>query len=180
MKIIRWYSGNTRFVLVIGFLAFKFAKINLFMALKCEFRQLFTNSHNVRRLVKKYGYVCPVSPLYWLLRGITANWLEWRYYRRTRLPILAPTYLSLGLVNIQAAGVYPQVTEKYFRSQISAIIGHDENNDEDIHADPHTLRQMENYIVFNGRLKIIDYGSPKSWTFLEKWGKKIFDEFIAL
>ncbi|MFA5124202.1 MAG: hypothetical protein WC473_00025 [Patescibacteria group bacterium] len=179
MKIIRWYSGDTRFVLVIGFLAFKFAKINPFMALKCGLKQ-FSNSPHIRQMIKKYGYTCSFSPLYWLFRGVMANWSEWCYYRRTRLPILAPTHLSLGLVNIQAAGAYPQVTEKYFRDQISHIIGHDENDDEDIHADPHTLRQIENYVVLNGRLKIIDYGSPKSWTFLEKWGRKIFDEFIVL
>ena len=179
MKIIRWYSGDTRFVMVIGFLAFKFAKINPFMALKCEFKQ-FSNSSQARQVIKKYGYTCSFSPLYWLFRGIAANWLEWKYYRRTRLPILAPTYLSLGLVNIQLAGAGLKMPEKYFLNQISRIIGHDENNDKDIHADSHTLRQSENYAAFDGRLKIIDYGSPKAWTFLEKWGKKIFDEFIAL
>ena len=149
------------------------------MALKCEFKQ-FGNSPQARQIIKKYGYTCSLSPLYWLFRGIMANWLERKYYRRSRLLILAPTYLSFGLVNIQLAGDCLKMPERYFLNQISAIIGHDENNDEDIHADPHTLRQLENYIASSGKLKIIDYGSPKSWTFLEKWGRKIFDEFVVL
>jgi len=176
MIIIKCYSGGTRFVIVVGFLAFKFAKINPITAYKFA-RKHFVHNH-LKDVTRKYGYTTPVSPLYWLFRGIMANWLEWRYYRRSRLPILVPTYLSLGLVNIQLAGVRPQMTEKYFRNQISAIIGHDENSDHDIHADSHTLRILDNYAAFAGRLKIVDYGSKAAWPFLDKWGQKIFDCFV--
>jgi hypothetical protein len=106
----------------------------------------------------------------WLMfLGILCNWREFIYYVRTHNPFLQPTYFSLfGLLNIQ---LYGEVSNIDFGYQL------DDLTDWQIRDDPHHFSNSGNFCFYKGKARMLDYGNPKCWETIEKYGEKIVKEF---
>lgn len=140
--------GGSRHVLCIGNVAIKMAR---FDTLFHQIRRYFywrKNGGAGRRIKAEYG-----SPLFlisqMLFGGIWSNIEERRFSKRHRNLPIAPTYFSfLGFVNIQARGK-PIAAEELdvcpFREHAYRKID---------------LRKAEHFGWINGRICLLDYGSP--------------------
>lgn len=93
MKIIR--TGNSRTVILIGPLALKFIRINFLPLLKAIIKKNFQKKQDPIALKLRWGYI-----KFMFAQGIIANISEWATYSSLRKRFLAPTYLTLGIVNI--------------------------------------------------------------------------------
>lgn len=159
------HKGNTRRVLVIGPIAFKFARFSPKVA--------FNNSR-LMGVREAWGYK------YWqlggtkncLFRGIISNWLEFVFYLKHKHPFLIPTYFSLfGLVNIQPAREKAPIT----MNQLWVTL-HKMTNGA-VEKDDHVFAGRTNFCNDNGKLRMMDYGSRKTQEVLLEWADKIYSEF---
>jgi hypothetical protein len=173
----RFHKGSSRYVLVIPFLkiVLKFPVVSSPYAIlegvinRCE----NAIKHNTWPLARKiiFGSADKWLSVRWgLLRGIVANWREYRFYKNSDSPLLWPTYFSLfGLVNVQPmamchptwkSGVWPFVRETTLQMA---------------YDDSHVFSEMPNYTVDDtGHLRIIDYANPRGQAVITKYGKEIY------
>lgn len=107
-----------------------------------------------------------------LFFGIACNWGEFSLSCRRGNPFLQPTYFSLlGLFNVQKMAQPCQICYDTLWCQL-----YDLTNGE-IWQDHHHFENPENFCLEDGKLKILDYGSPKTQKISKKWGRKIFESF---
>lgn len=109
-----------------------------------------------------------------LFGGIMVNWREFVFFIKSRHhPFLLPTYLSvLGFINIQKLGTPPCNLKRgaLWRQLYELTKG-------EVWDDGHHFSNPENFCLPDGRLTMIDYGQPKTWQVVIKYGKKIVDRF---
>lgn len=108
------------------------------------------------------------SVRWFLFRGISHNWHEYRFWRKTRNPFLQPTYFSLlGLINIQKFGQICVLKDIDVWCQLQEI------TELGCHPDGHTFERAENFVMENDEIRIVDYGSPGAREIVTKHGDNI-------
>jgi len=87
--------GQSRTVVMIGGLVFKFPRNEIFLVLKRIFKRDGEASRvdGIRRAAEYFWY--------WFLSGIKENLSEAQCWRKVRASFLAPTYFTVGFMNIQ-------------------------------------------------------------------------------
>ena len=165
-------KGTGRTVVFFGCFALKFCRIKpLLDILKYlqeeELSELRWNSFlsNV-----KFGW-------YFFRRGIKQNLTEYDCWKKTKAPFLAPTYFSLGIMNIQKKEEGEQPALEKMVKIISAIAEKTGADFSEIYCvDPHCL-QPDNFLKNENGYIIVDYGdSDNVFTFpqfIAKWQKEI-------
>lgn len=178
-------QGAHRFVMAFPSLgiAIKVAKIHPWLALK-SFLSIFKRykKYAKPRLVKVflilYYEVFKYSPYHLttikhhLFVGIYDNWREFMFYQRTKNPFLQPTWFSFfGLFNLQRYG------RPGDKSLGNVYLGLYYLTERQISNDAHYFDEPANFTVENNRLKILDYGYPYTKPIIEKYGRRIWEEF---
>jgi len=165
-------KGTTRFVLV-------FTKLGFVIKLPII---KFGNIWSGVKYTKKYGWKASSeiwkievtsqhSPFYSMIMGIIANRLEWYFWRKTKHPLLQPTWFSaFGLINIQKYGKPLQYREIGWLGMNMQVVT---NQTSHAHVRGHTLGEANNYTSVNGQLRLLDYGSKNVWPVILNYGEKI-------
>ena len=169
--MIKIKRGETMITLIIGnCFVVKLPIIYLRTGLKNAFGSI-KHGHFISHEIKKYNYLILGSVKRCLLAGLINNWQEFRFYKKSKLLILMPTYFSFfGLFNIQKAGQPISIKSVDLWCQL-----YDLTNGK-VFEDSHTLANPTNFCIERGRLKIIDYGEKVNAVLIE-YGDKIFNEF---
>ncbi len=106
-----------------------------------------------------------------LFKGFVDNWREWRFWRETRHPVLAPMYFWFGCTLQQYAKplVVQSGTELFDRLQplCEGLRG----------RDPHHFTNPANFGELNGHLVVVDYASPKVQSILRVKGDVLVREY---
>lgn len=111
------------------------------------------------------------SPRYRLFGGIIANLREWMISWSTRHPLLAPTYFTLGFVNVQrAAAELPTGIDREWGRRLCRATGVRTVGEL---GDAHLLGS-ENFGVLNGHPCIVDYGGSGTRRFLCLHGDTLY------
>ncbi len=85
-----------------------------------------------------------------------------------------PTYFSLfGIINILKSGPLPNLYFPEFGNQIREITNGASKTDN------HVFEGRTNFCVLNGKLKIADYGNPKTQKVLDNFATDIYDRYIV-
>ncbi len=112
------------------------------------------------------------SPAYCVFGGILANISEWRFNAGFRHPVLARTYATLGLLNIQEM-VEPNPLEDHpHRRRFEKVVGWEIIN---AVGDLHSF-SGENFGMRDGKAVAVDYASLAMQTVLAKYANKIYAE----
>lgn len=171
MEIVR---GSYRIIFVFRTFVIKFPRIFPCKAIK----SIWTNALKGRVFLSKclrrdiYGYL--LGPRTFLFRGLLENSREFYFFCKYQSQFLLPTYFSLfGLLNIQKKGKKEVETDlrKILWSQMVQI------TEGEVWKDEHHFSNPKNFCNENGKLKIMDYGSPYAQGVLEKYADKIYEEF---
>lgn len=113
----------------------------------------------------------------YLLGGIMENLQEWKYYRKNKNIFTAPTIFSFfGLINVQKRG--DRITFWNTVQVWKYILGNSQNEHQPF-CGFHTFFNVNNFGLFNGHLKIVDYGSRHIEEFLNLNGEKLYNNFKA-
>lgn len=174
-----WKSGTSRKVLVIPALGIclKFARISPWQALKGTWRHIRKAGWSSRGAVRYWKY--PIKDGYGgrvlVLRGIRDNWREWRYSVRRPHPVLARTYLSFGVVNVQEAVEPCALPFDACPRQVDAIAGwRFVQRLGDLHS-----FTSKNFGVRAGKACVVDYASPAMQAVLDGYADRIYAELNA-
>lgn len=101
--------------------------------------------------------------------NIRQNLTEYRCWKVTRAPFLAPTYITLGFVNIQKRERGQQPSRKEMTEMLEAIA---ERTGQQVYQMNKHCVSWENFIKTQNGIRIIDYGDGGC-------GPKLFPEFIG-
>lgn len=171
---MHWKKGTSRAVLVIPGLGIclKFARVKIWAAVWSTGRDLFRGRFWLAWRYWKYPTRSSVGARRLVFRGILDNWREWRFSARLAHPVLARTYLTLGIVNVQeAAGENPLPMDPHYR-RFQNIVGWRTINDSD---DLHAFSQR-NFGVRDGKAVVVDYASLAMQKVLAEYGDRIHNE----
>jgi len=97
--------------------------------------------------------------------------------QETKHPLLHPTWFSFsGLFNIQKYGKPLKYSEAEWLSMILQV-----TTKQSSHAPglSHTFGNPKNYTGVYGCIRLIDYGNPKLWPVIRRYGEKIMKITIA-
>jgi len=143
--------GSTRFVVCIGNIAIKVARVKF---IYWTLRFLHFRKHGgVMNKMSTMNTAHHFSVLRHLFAGVTANLEEVRFYREHPHLPLAPTILSLGLINIQVRGRSLKMAD------LSACPFRKLAKDHK-HLRPIDLNKVENFgRLGNGQIVLLDYGN---------------------
>jgi hypothetical protein len=110
------------------------------------------------------------SPRRFWFKGIRDNWMERSFYKSSPCrEFLQPTVFSLlGLVNIQIWGRI--LSQEEFDSARLLPRFYDLTEGK-VHEDVHHFTEGHNFCAVDGKLKMVDYGSPKTREVVSKWGE---------
>ncbi len=107
-----------------------------------------------------------------LFRGLVANWREFWFYLKTRHSFLQPTYFSLfGLLNIQRYDEPCRLQNVDLWCQLY------EMTNGQVFDDSHHFENPHNFCFHNGKLRMLDYGSRRTWGVISNYGAKIIEHF---
>lgn len=154
-------------------IVFKFARIRVYVALKCFLRDAFKRRRwNMLRMRLRY----PIGTLYgfrdMLFGGLVSNAMEFVFYATTRHGLAQPTYFTLfGLVNVMRYAK-PCDLNSDVCMKVANIAGR-----RAVEEDLHHLAFPRNYTIDGGTPRLLDYGSPEARTFIRKHGDKVLREF---
>jgi hypothetical protein len=157
-------KGKTRVVIIAGGIAVKFPRFSPRYALKSSLYYFGKGTKHIIHFLK------------WRLKGIflegvICNFREFLFYRSCRMPILSPTYFSLfGLINFQKAGKSLEMEPVDFWLQMVELAG------KELGDDCHTFSEPDNFIVINGKPRIVDYATSETQKVLKLYGDKIFNK----
>jgi hypothetical protein len=161
---MKMFVGETRRVITLPSLGIviKLPRIYLLQLLKMErWWRNFAGSCEIRSSVR-----------WFLVRGICCNWHEYRFWLKTKNPFLQPTYFSFfGLINIQRFGCACTMDWKNVWHQLYEITGRA------CSLDGHTFDRVENYVVEDGNIKLVDYGTEVSRVVVSEYGELIHRVF---
>jgi hypothetical protein len=164
-------KGTFRTALVFKGFVIKLPRIYLSKALETFFKTLKVGGviyHFRRYNWEQYNTI----PNY-LLKGIIDNWLEYVFYKKNKsFQLLVPTIFSLfGLLNIQSYCEPLECKEEDLWCQLSEIAG------ESIWKDSHAFANPKNFGVYEGKIRMMDYGSKETQKALKECADKIFFNF---
>lgn len=170
-------KGTNRFVILLPRLGIviKIPIIEFRSAAKtvCSYFKRYTFKQFLKRMRKEWGFSVEtyVSLKKMLFGGLVANYREGMFYLRTRNSFLEPTYLTLGIINIQRFGRPCPI-------ELQVVIGqlYDLTNG-DILKDPHSFDTISNFSFSQGKLRMVDYGSLKVQGVIRDYGEKIIQKF---
>lgn len=170
--IVQVHKGTSRIVLIFSFipsLAVKVPRVRLKTGIETLIRNWKETFHK-----KTWKYQVYWSPAWCLFKGLLDNWKEFRFYRKTRSSFLQVTYFSLfGIVNFQKRG------HELKYDKIILILCLDNATNGEAVKDGHHFSETDNFCIDDGRIKILDYGSPRTQEIILKHGNKI-TEALAL
>ena len=173
-----WHKGSVRSVLVVRGLGIVFKFPRIFLKAFIVNTRHYAEYGIFWKYWREWTVDMQLTPKHALFKGIADNWREYRYCRRksSELSILLPTYCSLfGLINIQ----------KVARNSCAAFDRHDsgwwhqmyEITDGYAHKDGHHFANPNNFCIEDGKIRILDYGSPKTRKVLNRCGRDIYEKF---
>ncbi|MFA5358514.1 MAG: hypothetical protein WC310_01675 [Patescibacteria group bacterium] len=172
-------KGTTRTVFVFDRLAVKFPVIGAKSILKLIKYEI--KDGNYRFLLEsfwKFNWRQYGSPQRFLFAGIITNWKEFIYFlKNSGDPFLTKTFISLfGLVNVQEAGKPFEVVDQLeFENTLIKLMGLD------AWMDPHVFSDQSSFIVTaDDKVKIVDYGDPKTHEVLAKYSSIIAEALPKL
>jgi len=147
MKIV---LGSSRIALIFGNFVLKFPRINpLLEIVKSTLKLIFEgkkwsiiHSHN------RYRW-------HWFCKGIRQNITEYQCWKFCHATFLAPTYLTLGFVNIQGRMSGEEPSEKEMNTLLRQMCG--ATKSQLLTIDPHCF-STKNFIRSNSGYKKGDYG----------------------
>ncbi len=158
---MRFAFGGSRFVVLIGPYAIKFARLRL---IRAAYRLLFHLLHRQAfAKLRSFGTTVTHGGVRYLLSGVIANRHEFRLWRQSPQTYLVPTLFSFfGLVNIQVRG------ERISEAELSAD-----------HPFPILLQSMTeagrgdmmrpvNFCRLNGHVMLVDYGSDECYRMFSR------------
>lgn len=144
-------------------------KISRLRSIKDTFRtyRFLIRHGSLRELLGKEirhgSFLVASAPL--IKRSLLANWREFQFYRKHKLPICAETWLSLGFINIQAYASAnlssdQQVTVyEFVRGKFK--------------VPKHTFTNRDHFSWDGKSLKIMDYASPNAQQILLDCGEEL-------
>lgn len=157
-------KGKTRIVIIAGEIAVKFPRFSPKKALKSSLYYFERGTKHIIRFLKWRLKII-------FLEGIICNFREFLFYRSCKMPILSPTYFSLfGLMNFQKAGKSLEMEPVDFWLQVVKLTG------KELGDDCHTFSEPDNFIVINGKPRIVDYATPETQKVLKLYGDNIFNK----
>lgn len=168
------HRGSTRVVYVfpsVG-IAVKFARIAnpLFVLSDAEMIRKARGRHAAWQYLRTSMRARRFSPLFQVLGGLAANVGEWWFYVRTRHPLLAATYFTLGFVNVQrAVRPLPEEAANGWGDALVRCLGIDSLFEL---GDPHAF-QAGNFGVEHGRPSVVDYGERDMRRAVERYGDRL-------
>ena len=110
-----------------------------------------------------------------LFGGLVNNWNEFWFYLKTRNPFLQPTYFSFfGLFNIQRYGEPCNLPIIDLWKCLYKI------TNGEVFEDSHTFGDPNNFCFYNGKLRIVDYGSRRTHPVIRRYGKRIIELFNSV
>jgi len=170
-------KGKTRIVIVLveWGIVIKLARIRLWPVLRHIKRILRHPSDTleyirIERRTKWWYWSSSIKQP--LLAGLMENWCEFRFYRKTRLKILQPTFFSVGLFNIQKYAEPLDPNTEGFWVQLIRIVSWSR-----IGFDHHHFSNPANFAIVENKLVALDYGNPRTTKILFRCGDKIHDQF---
>ena len=110
-----------------------------------------------------------------LFAGIMANHQERKFWKETKNPFVMPTHFSFfGLFNIQKRGAEIEFWDSRDVWHYVIVSSYDENQP---WCDNHTLCEIYNFCIDNGKLKLVDYGNRQIAEFLRINGENLYNKF---
>lgn len=170
MAFILFRAGTSRWVILIPALGlvFKIAKVGLFSAVKEFFCWLKLGGWTAAKRWCRYPVGVWGGARNLLFLGIQQNWNEWRL-SRSRHPLLARTYLSVGLLNVQEyVPPFPDQDQFYQQVILTAVDSAYMATCPDLHSVYYT-----NFGLEQGRVRMLDYGSVHASDFVQRFGDAI-------
>lgn len=171
---MKFKKGKDRLVSIFPALgiAIKFPIIRFLAVIRASCRQIRNGDWKLLRKSWSFSVKSQRGLKGVLLRGLLANWREYRFYQRTKNPFLQPTYFSFyGLVNVQQVGEPCLIRDQDLWRQLLDLTMNE------VWADAHHFSNPENFCFYKGKLRMHDYGSSACQTVIERYGEKIFYEF---
>lgn len=174
---MHWKKGTTRAVLVIPALGIclKFARIRPWTAISETWMWLrMKGGFDVRLALKQLlrPVAKPFSIRGLVLRGLYDNLDEARFSWNLAHPVLARTYASIGLVNVQEAvdPISLPLTDHFRR--LETVIGYVAiPSSGDMHA-----FEKKNFGTRRGKAVVLDYASPAMRKVLGEYANRIHDD----
>jgi len=167
-------KSDTRTVLLAGSYVFKFPRLfHLFRILRKAIELIPERKWDLIRINS-----------YWKWRdfyeGIRQNFSEYRCWRATKANFLAPTFFSIGIINVQKREKGDIPFSKELRIAFQKLPK--EAEEERLKIDPHYF-SSKNFIKNTEGMRLIDYGdkSPdlKFVNFLIRWQKELSSAFYS-
>ena len=122
----------------------------------------------------KYHIDAPGTFKYLLLRGIQENRREYRLSQRLQGLVVPTRFSFLGIFNIQATAKPHNLTVKELYDGVVKKLG------SNIWKDNHLFTDVNNFGIYKGQLKLIDYGGIKSEEFLLEYRRLIGESLDEL
>lgn len=153
---MRCSSGTTRFVILIGPIAIKFAKIHVLRSIYRLFCYSATGVASER--LQKHAQNPFIAGLKYFFDSLITNWNEWMVWTASPECFMAPTFFSFfGIVNIQKRGTPVTQAEVDANHPFRHLLW---NESLDFVFD---MTQAPNFCKIDGRICIVDYGSKESF-----------------
>ena len=150
---LRCSWGMTRFVVLIGPVAIKFARFRVMWIAKRLFHHM--RNREVRTKVR-YQLANPTLATNNIFAGFYANRLEYHLWCQFRHPLLVPTLFSLaGLINVQRRGEEISESDLNESNPFKSFLWGGELPPEGLDD----LIKTANFCFYDGRVRLIDYGS---------------------
>jgi hypothetical protein len=165
---MRIKRGSGRIVVIFDSFVIKFCRIQPLLNILVDFRDTLSNG--------KWGLFYISSGMKWrqFKKGLKQNATERCCWKKTKASFLAPTYFSLGLVNIQKAVKGDEPTQREMNELLYSLgRGYFEASYIDMHC-----WKTENFVRNETGYHFIDYGdaSGRAHTFpafIIKWQKEL-------
>lgn len=182
---VSFHLGDSRAVVAIPFLGVvvKFPRIRLYnlgRLIRSEFKSKPFRT-GLRRSVAsffKYNVDTVWAPKRLLFKGFADNWREWKFSQEFSHPVIAPTYICMGGVNVQAyAAPFPFKVEGTYEGVMSfvqrflPIIG------SRIARDGHRFENEANFGIINDHFVVVDYTSLKVQSILRECADALVRDF---
>lgn len=169
-------KGKHRYVIIMEPIVIKIAQIEVRVAYYSWLHWISWLPENENTYINKLNALKLATQDY-ILRGIMENIREFYYFWKTRSKILAPTYMSLGIINIggYVEGVGDFDIESGIQQIFDKLLLEFGDSSEYKRARNafgmlgHTIEDPGNFAINNGQFKIVDYSESDLLDLLENY-----------
>jgi hypothetical protein len=164
-------EGSSRYVLLVPRLGIvvKFARTRIGRTFWRLIREKMSSNPSTRAFAFK------MFSTFWRMsavKGLIENVSERRLYRKTKCPLLVPTYVSLGFVNIQRLQLGRRPSGYKWFAQLTFLMQYHN------WVSSHSFGNHDNFLIDDaGKLRMLDYGSPVIGPAIERFGTTLYDRF---